>query len=344
VDALELLDEKAGQAKHKYALKLGRLFLIPLLACMAFLPAERILADRIKRGAMVLNGDIKVLPHETVEKDLVSFGGSIQVKGRVQGDVCALGGAMDISGSVTGSVISFGGRVQLGKDAVIEKDVMILGGSLEAAEGCSVRGDMINFPGGGKLGPLFSRDAAADRASSFSPFILGLKCFLILLWLFVSPMVLLIFPKQVVNCSRELESQPLRIGLIGLVAMIFTFLTLFLFLLLSVIFIGIPLLFLLFVVATVIKIFGTVVVFHVIGKKLGRLFGKKAITDMSAMLLGLAFMAVLRFIPIVNLPVWFLLNMFAFGIVLATKFGTLEPWFSRKKTALTRSDYAERLS
>jgi len=45
-----------------------------------------------------------------------------------------------------------------------------------------------------------------------------------------------------------------------------------------------------------------------------------------------------------NLPVWFFLNLFAFGIVLATKFGTLEPRFSKKRPALTKSEYADRTS
>ena len=333
MDDLELFHKEAIQTGHRNNLsRLTRAFLLILgsffLSSGDALPAEN------EKGSIVLHENIKVLPDETVEKDLVSFGGNILIEGKVRGDVFSLGGEIVTTGRVEGSVVSFGGTVRLQDEAFVQKDVIVLGGTLEAENDCRILGDTIAFPGNGRFSNLVGRTFPGKGQFYLSPFILGLKLFLLFFWLCISPLVILIFPQQVARGSLEMEKNFVRIGLIGIVAMIFTFLTLLFFILLSVILIGFPLLILLFAAASLIKIFGTVVVFHFIGKKLGGMFGKTRISEISAVFLGLAIMALLRFIPILNLPAWFLVNIFAFGIVLATKFGTGEPWFRKTQRAI----------
>jgi hypothetical protein len=76
--------------------------------------------------------------------DRVRFGGSVTV-GRdevIDGDVVAIGGSASVDGEVTGDVVSIGGSVDLGPTADVRKDVTVIGGMLRRDDGARVGGEV----------------------------------------------------------------------------------------------------------------------------------------------------------------------------------------------------------
>lgn len=89
-------------------------------------------------------------PSETTA-EIVRFGGDIEV-GRdqaVNGDVVSFGGDIRIDGVVHGSVTAMGGDVTLTSSAVVDEDVVCMGGTLREQPGSIVRGRRVTGPGAG---------------------------------------------------------------------------------------------------------------------------------------------------------------------------------------------------
>jgi hypothetical protein len=74
-------------------------------------------------------------------RTLRSFGSlTIDSVGRIDGDVAVLDGPLDLYGTVTGHVVGINADVTLHAGAVVEGDVVVLGGRLEREPGSSVAG------------------------------------------------------------------------------------------------------------------------------------------------------------------------------------------------------------
>lgn len=99
-------------------------------------------APRVRRGSQTVVGStVRIAPDEVAE-DVVAFGGSVVVQGRVEGDVTAFGGSVDVDGEVTRDVTAIGGHVRLGEDAEVGGDATSVGGRVDLAPGARVRGSV----------------------------------------------------------------------------------------------------------------------------------------------------------------------------------------------------------
>ncbi len=80
---------------------------------------------------------------ETVQEDLVIFGGSLIVKegATVDGDVSVFGGTAKLAGDITGDVAIFGGVVDL--TGTVDGDMVVFGGSLHAGSSADIDGDCV---------------------------------------------------------------------------------------------------------------------------------------------------------------------------------------------------------
>jgi hypothetical protein len=86
--------------------------------------------------------------------------------------------------------------------------------------------------------------------------------------------------------------------------------------------IGIPLVFMLFLVFIVLKWLAMCGIFHQIGSRIGRAFGRE-MSLLGGILLGLLPFAILRFVPFcVGWFIWFLVEILAFGCLILTRVGT----------------------
>lgn len=266
----------------------------------------------VKRDVMVVFGSVIV--NGVAERDVATFGGSVKVGGEVRGSVIALGGSVDVeaAGSVQGDLICFGGTVSTEtRDRVAGKVVML-----------------------GSPGRLFGLggESADDQAQQGGLQSLRWPLVLLLGWLVVTLIVGLAFPGQVAVAAGELARRPLFNGLAGILGVAALCLSLAASLLLSLLIVGIPFLVIFFVAGLVLKLFGMVAVFHLVGRWIaGRFSGDP--NPLALTMLGFLVVGLVRLIPWVGQLVWLLAGVWGIGISLTTKFGSGAPWFRVRGSA-----------
>ncbi len=214
--------------------------------------------------------------------DLVRIGGSVTV-GRdevVQGDVVAIGGSADINGEVARDVTVVGGSLNLGPEALVRGDVTIVGGSLNRSPGARVYGKVDNVA----FGAQFPFNRRLGRGLSFRrPFlqvggVLGtvLRMTLLLLSALV---VVALGGRLVESIANRAASEPLRAGLVGLLAEVLFLPLLFItIVVLAVSIVGIPLLLLVpfgIVLVVVLMLIGFAGIAFQIGRLVSDRFGIK---------------------------------------------------------------------
>lgn len=260
----------------------------------------------MKRDVMVVFGSVTV--NGVAERDVATFGGSVKVGGEVRGSVIALGGSVDVepAGTVQGDLICFGGTV-----------------SQETRE--RVAGKVVLLGSPGRLFGLGGQSGDDQRQG----FLQSLRWPLVLLlgWLVVTLVVGLAFPGQVAVAAGELARRPLFNGLAGILGVAALCLSLAASILLSLLIIGIPLLVIFFVAGLVLKVFGMVAVFHLVGRWITSRLSDRSPNPLLLTLVGFLVVGLVRLIPWVGQAVWLLAGIFGIGISLTTKFGSGERWF-----------------
>jgi len=114
---------------------------------------------QVEPGTVKFGGGVRVETDETVNDDVVTFGGPAEILGTVNGNVVAFGGPVDVFGEVNGDTVAFGGSVRLHHDARVSGDAVAFGGTVEKVEGAVLGGQQVSFGGvwdilrGGTLSP-----------------------------------------------------------------------------------------------------------------------------------------------------------------------------------------------
>jgi hypothetical protein len=280
-----------------------------------------------QRGGSFGFGDTVVVSRDETRDSVVTFGGNINVEGRVRKSVLAFGGSITVSGEVGDSVVGFGSRIVLKSTAVVNKDLVSIGGTIEKEPGCRVDGDTVYFKGSEFSGKILSDGVRGLLTFSFWPVILIFKMVNVFIWTLLTFVVVLLFPKQVTLAGAGIRTSFGAVFGTGLLALIcYTFLALFA-ALLCLVLIGIPILFALVLAALVIKIFGKIAVFYFFGRSLLS-HGKASV--LGAAMLGLIVVSFLSFIPVLGWLFSLFLTILGWGIAIRTKFGTTENWFGKK--------------
>ena len=157
-------------------------------------------------GRITRFGDDVTIPREqTIDGDVSSVGGDVEVlgtvkgtvsstrgdltvgqDGRVEGDLVSFGGDIEIEGHVTGDVSSTGGDVTLRDGARVDGDVVTIGGTLTQEDGAHVGGQRVTA-GGSTAG---SRQRSSRHESNLAGKVLGHLSFLVLMllltWVFTA--------------------------------------------------------------------------------------------------------------------------------------------------------------
>lgn len=274
-----------------------------------------------------LKEDVFVAKGE-VQDNIITFGGNVTVEGRVKENIIAFGGTISLSGEVEDSVVGIGSAITMHSTAIIKGDLVSLGGTLHKEPGCSIQGDTVYFKGGEVASKLF-------RGGFFFfppliPLILILKAISMLIWLLVALVVAALFPRQLALASSEIRASFWPIVGTGLLALFIFSSLIIISALLSLILIGIPFLLFFIAVGLVVKVFSQVVLFHFFGESLGRAFGRRSLSPLVAVILGLIVISLIKFIPIIGFLLSFFLSIIGWGVVIRTRFGSTENWFRRK--------------
>lgn len=253
--------------------------------------------------------EIRVAAGETRTSAINAFNARLAISGKVDESIFLLGGRLRLDGEITGDVICLGSRVEIGERAVIGRDLIVIGGSLEKAEGSRI---------GGQLYRVRTKNDLKKIASSvlhFLPETGGLtfyKTIKIFFWLILALLTLLILPAQVERAAIMLREAPLPHLLRGLVSQLALALLFLVFLLMSIVLIGIPLLFMLIAFYFVLEIFGRTVVFYFVGGRIAAVLKLKGSGPLF-IVFGVAVYSLLKFLPFPSVLLLVVMDIFAIG-------------------------------
>ncbi|NLH75757.1 MAG: hypothetical protein GX465_01800 [Acidobacteria bacterium] len=303
--------------KKSLALALFGLFLLAPLA-----------ASATPRGAAGAQKEVVVGAGETQDK-IFSLGGHVVVDGEVREDVMVIGGSITVSGTVGQSVVGIGSRILVKSTAVIKEDLAALGGTLEKEAGCSIGGDTIYFQTR-ELGDKIFRDNGFFQglfSLSLIPVIVIFKLIFIFLWFMAALLGASLFPKPLAYAAGEIRQHFWPVLGTGLVALMVFFTLLVFTVLLSFILIGIPIAMALVAAGFAIWLFGRLAVLYFLGMAILANNRGRAVSALSAMLMGLVVSSIAGFVPVLGFLFTLAMNAVGWGVALRTKFGSRENWF-----------------
>jgi cytoskeletal protein CcmA (bactofilin family) len=113
-------------------------------------------------GKTITGGTIVIGEDETVE-GFVAMGGTIQVKGLVDGDVTVVGGEVRISGRVDGDLEAYGGNIVI--DGEITGDLETFGGNIAVGDEGEIGGSLKSGGGNVELNGVIGGDAEVNAGS-----------------------------------------------------------------------------------------------------------------------------------------------------------------------------------
>jgi cytoskeletal protein CcmA (bactofilin family) len=83
----------------------------------------------------------KITVDVPVDKDIVAAGGNLYLNGDITGGLLAAGGNIDVQGTIGNSIRAAGGNVTI--DGTVEEDVVLAGGNIRLTRNARVNGDLI---------------------------------------------------------------------------------------------------------------------------------------------------------------------------------------------------------
>ena len=269
---------------------------------------------------VVFNRDARVGKGETAET-VVAIGGNAQVdgdshdavvtvlgnsevNGKVGDAVVAVLGSTKINGHVGDAVVAVLGNVILGPDAIVEGEVVSIGGSITRDPKSTVKGSiqevafMDHFPELGGLKTWISKCAFWGRMLWFSPG-LGWAWLLAAGFLVFYTLLALLFPGGIEKCAEVLEQRP---GGTFLAMLLTVLLTPVLIVLLCITVVGIAVVPFLVIGLIFATLFGKAAVFGWIGRRLVKPADEGAATRTAlAVFVGGLLVMLLYTIPILGL-------------------------------------------
>lgn len=278
---------------------------------------------------VVFKKDI-VVEEDEVQDNVISWGGEILVKGTVTEYAINFGGTIVIEGEVGDTVIGFGSEITITSTARVKGDVVSLGGTLDREPGAIIEGDTVFFSTSEEVARFLRDGFVGIFGLSLLPILIIFKLITLFIWFILAIILAAIFPKQISFASQRIRTSFWPVFGIGLLSIIiFTGLVVFS-VFLSFILIGLPILLALIAIGVIIKIFGRVVVFYFLGDSIYSAFGRKRPSSLLAVIIGLLIFGLIGFIPIIGSLFSFVLSIIGWGVVIRTKFGSVENWFSKK--------------
>jgi hypothetical protein len=263
------------------------------------------------REQVAVGTDIHVERDQLVEGDVVCVGGAARIDGVVRGQVVVVGGRLDLSGTVHDQVVAVGSRVHLDDTARVRGEMVTVLGKVESGK-ARIDGEVINLTFGGLFVPTGVGIAGlAFAAIAWDALVLIATAFAVLA-------LVALAPGRIERIAAVGPGSPFAAiggGILGyvLVAIVLG--------VLIVTILGIPVAILLWCAFTLLKWMGLAGLSLAIGRRLARGFGK-SLSPTSAVLLGFLPLAALRLVPFgVGWGLWFLVEIFAVGCVIASRAG-----------------------
>lgn len=284
------------------------LLVVVIIATFLFAGIVSGVSYSLNKDVVKIMDNIHIETHETVNGDVVAVGGSVRVDGVVNGDVTAIGGNITVKGSIRGSATSVGGSIRM------EEGGQVFG------EKVSVNVPIPNINIG--RNPRFNYNFSHHR-----PFGLGVWNLIPLLALGLLATALM--PNGITSMANHLPKDFGRVILVGFIGLI---LLPFLVIVTIITILGIPLVPLIILAFVVFKFIGYVAVAVFIGRKISELPNWN-LSLVLQLIIGVFVLWVISQIPVVSGLAYITVTIISLGLVLETKFGSFNPWFSKKSVA-----------
>ncbi|MBI3876261.1 MAG: RDD family protein [Verrucomicrobia bacterium] len=276
-------------------------------------------AVRIAENLVVAEGD-----HAG---DAVVVLGDAQIDGEVRALVVVLGNAtLGPTAHVLGDAVIIGGNLKVDAKSLVDREVFVIGGELQAPEDALIRKRTVEFHGLDLSAVKWSDDwakqfpalkMAVDWATYGLlmgrpiPPKLGWIWNIVAVFVFINVILAVLFPKPVQACADALERRPIGSFFAGL-------LTLMLFgpVVALLLFTGVGILVIPFVLCamSLALLFGKVAVYRYAGQQLGRQLHLGFLQlPLVALLAGMALLYLLYMIPLVGFLAWGLFTMLGVG-------------------------------
>lgn len=265
-----------------------------------------------RKSIFKLGSNLIIGKNEIVKENVVVCGGNLILYGKTEGDVVVLGGNAKIEGEVQGDVVVIGGNAEILFPAKIEGDFLCIGGESKIEEGTILGSTQVMHWQG-----LFSRKIPAKISGSMM--ILSHIALIVFLML-IAGFIVLLFPNQtqlVANHLRKNYGKSIIVGVTSLLLFPFVFI------LLLITIIGIPIaLFLPLVIGAGFFLGGTAMSL-IIGEFVKERFGLPWKSSLVIVLIG---MLLLEGILFIGKMASFFLPLFSFWFGLTNAFLVLCTW------------------
>jgi len=317
-----------------------------LLALAAPVQAASDSPQRYPEDLVSAGSDVHLRPGDSVGRDVVCFGCSVDLDGaRVGRDVVAMGGSVRMSdGRVGRDVVAVGGGVVLTGSASVGRDASSTGGGVSVKDqasvgrGASAFGGRVSTAAGAHVGTIAAGGGHVlgrrgpmpvprpALASFTGPDLLSLWTFgnlaPALAFVLLSLLLLWVFPNQVVATGRLAAGRPVAsfgLGCLGVV-LVAALAVLFA---LTVVGIVVSAVLLLGLVAA--WVLGWTAIFLALGHRVIAAVRSGPGDELPALLVGGVLVSVLWVLPVVNVLVGVAGGCVAIGAALGSRFGTRVP-------------------
>ncbi len=267
---------------------------------------------------------------------IVAVGRDVVVDGEALAGVTALDGSARISGHVEGDVTVLGGDVTLAPTAVLSGNVQVLGGRLSVAPGARIEGRSVAYPTFSRAWLTLLEGPSLGLPES-SPVVLAAKLGLLAAWLALSLVLFAAGARPLGAASDEIRREPLLCFASGLVAVLALLLTGLLLSAVLPVTLALPLLLLVALAALLAKLWGTVALFHALGRGALGALGRRRVPVLHEAAFGLLLLGAAKFVPWAGVVLWSAATLVGVGAALRTKFGRQEDWFATHDAFAPRS-------
>lgn len=294
-----------------------------------------VLRERERIPEIIRVGSTAVVKRNQETSDLVVVFGESQMEGKVRHDMVVVFGQAYVDGPVGGDLVAPFTSLQLGPNARVEGDLVIVGGSLTADPAATVGGERVDL----SWETLRNIPGLAALENFFSGFKTWFGQGLILgrllphqwgwwWWFAIGAaatyfFLALVAPRPVTAGTAELESQPVAAFFVGILGYVLVNVV---FLILAATGIGVLVMPFLFIGLLIIQLVGKASVYQLVGHQIGRQSGAASLSQpLPAILVGLIVFTLLYMIPVLGVMVWLISAPLGFGAALLALFKALRP-------------------
>lgn len=309
------LQERSGTRTRAYLEALVAFSAV--IVCL--LPRAVVAAEDSLPAILIAQGSV-------ASQQVVALGRDLEVAGETLRGAAVVSGDARITGTIGGDLIVLGGSAALGPESHVFGDAFVLGGALDLEPGARVGGRIASYPRASAWW-IVLLEGPVLGLSPFSAAVIGAKTALLAAWLAVGLVLLASSPLALASTGLEVHRAPLRCFYVGLVAVLSLSVTVVFLSAFASALVGVPFLFLVVIGAVVLKLWGTAAVLVLAGSQLLERWKRVPIDPLYALLAGVLFLGVLKYVPGLGTVVWTAVTLVGVGATLLTKFGRREPWF-----------------